>query len=65
MDYRNSFKDLTHTFQGTDLSQIMNLSVFGDITKVELLYFVLYHTQRHIHQLKNILEDLRAKSVRH
>ena len=32
-----------------------NLPVFGEITKLELLHFVLYHTQRHIHQLKKIL----------
>ena len=28
--------------------------VFGEITKYELLHFVIYHTQRHIHQLTNI-----------
>lgn len=29
---------------------------FGKITKLELLYFVVYHTQRHIHQLQHIYE---------
>jgi len=38
-----------------DLSDIISLPAFGEITKLELLYFVLYHTQRHIHQLKNII----------
>jgi predicted transcriptional regulator YdeE len=34
---------------------IINLPALGEMTKLELLHFVLYHTQRHIHQLKNIL----------
>jgi hypothetical protein len=38
-----------------DLSGMINLPAFGEITKLELLYFVLYHTQRHLHQLKNII----------
>lgn len=38
-----------------DLEEIISLPVFGEITKLELLHFVLYHTQRHIHQLKKIL----------
>jgi len=42
----------------TDLSEIINLPAFGEITKLELLHFVLYHTQRHIQQLKNILGEL-------
>lgn len=28
---------------------------FGDLTRLELNYFIVFHTQRHIHQLKNIL----------
>ena len=38
-----------------NLSEIINLPIFGEITKLELLHFVLYHTQRHNHQLKNII----------
>lgn len=45
-----------------DLTEIINLPVFGEITKLELLHFVLYHTQRHIHQLKKILSALQQKS---
>lgn len=32
--------------------------VLGHVTKLEALHFVLYHTQRHIHQLKNIRRAL-------
>ena len=27
---------------------------FGDLTRLELSYFIVFHTQRHIHQLKKI-----------
>lgn len=38
----------------TNLAESIAHPAFGEITKLELLYFVEYHTQRHIHQLKNI-----------
>ena len=38
-----------------NLSEEVNVHPFGEITKIELLYFVLYHTKRHIHQVKDIL----------
>jgi hypothetical protein len=44
-----------------DLFEILSLPAFGEITKLELLYFVLYHTQRHIHQLKNIIQVAEKK----
>ena len=37
-----------------NLSEMINHPAFGDITKFEILHFVLFHTQRHIHQLKKI-----------
>ena len=42
----------------TNLNDIITLPVFGEITKLEILYFVLYHTQRHIQQLKNVFHIL-------
>jgi len=39
--------------------EMINLpAAFGEITKLELFHFVLYHTKRHIHQLKNIVAHL-------
>ena len=38
------------------ITKKISLPAFGEITKLELLHFVLYHTQRHIRQLKNIIE---------
>ncbi len=46
-----------------NLVEIINLPVFGEITKLELLHFVLYHTQRHNHQLKKILKTLQQKTI--
>lgn len=46
----------------TSLSEIIDLPIFGEVTKLELLYFVLYHTQRHIRQLKNILSTVKNLS---
>ncbi|MEP7371783.1 MAG: DinB family protein [Chitinophagaceae bacterium] len=40
----------------TNLSEMINHPAFGDITKFEVLHFVLYHTQRHIHQLEKIFQ---------
>ncbi len=40
------------------LTEIINLPTFGAITKLELAWFVLYHTQRHSHQLKKIFISL-------
>jgi hypothetical protein len=31
---------------------------FGDLTRLELSYFIVFHTQRHIHQLKEIKKVL-------
>ena len=44
-----------------DLSEMINHRAFGDITKVEILYFVHFHTLRHIHQLDNIYESVEEK----
>jgi hypothetical protein len=44
------------------LTEIINLPAFGEITKFEMLYFVLVHTQRHVHQLKNIINIINNKN---
>lgn len=42
-----------------NLSEVINFAALGEMSKLELLYFVLYHTQRHLHQLKNIIMHLK------
>ncbi|GGG93054.1 DinB family protein [Pedobacter zeae] len=34
------------------------LPVYGFLTRLEAVYFVIYHTQRHVDQLKNICNSL-------
>jgi DinB superfamily len=43
------------------LEEIISLPIFGEVTKLELLHFVLYHTQRHNHQLRRILKRLKQQ----
>ena len=51
-----SIKQLKEESEKVNLSEAIHHSAFGDITKLELLHFVVYHTQRHIYQLKNIFQ---------
>jgi len=44
-------KELGHN---VNLLEMISHPIFGEITKLELLHFVVYHTRRHIHQLQNI-----------
>ncbi|MGQ7855318.1 DinB family protein [Pedobacter sp. WC2501] len=44
--------DLTKTCSAYELPG------YGFLTRLEAVYFVIYHTQRHIHQLKNIYSSL-------
>lgn len=41
------------------LSDVVNGLPLGPITKREIIHFTLYHTQRHLHQMKKITEALR------
>jgi hypothetical protein len=59
--FERSVEQLTEAGHNVDLSEIIGLPIFGQITKYELLHFVLYHTQRHLHQLKNIIRIIEIK----
>lgn len=59
-DLKKSIERLRDAGNSVNLAEIISLPAFGEITKFELLHFVLYHTQRHIHQLKNILKKLNS-----
>jgi hypothetical protein len=52
----HSLVKLKEISRETDLSEMIKHPAFGDITKFEILHFVLYHTQRHTRQLENILQ---------
>jgi hypothetical protein len=55
---KNSIGKLKEVSGNTNLEEALHHPVFDEITKFELMYFVAYHTERHIHQLKNIFRAL-------
>jgi uncharacterized damage-inducible protein DinB len=57
-DFIQSMEQLKEKSNHVNFCEAISHRAFGEITKLELLYFVLYHTQRHTHQLKNILTQL-------
>jgi len=61
-DLSDSFRNLRDKSNHKDLSEIITHRAFGDITKLELIYFVWYHSQRHLHQIKNIFQTLKSKN---
>jgi DinB superfamily len=56
-----SFLLLKASSVNANLSDLVTGLPLGDITKLEILHFVLYHTQRHLHQMKKICNALRHK----
>ena len=62
-DLKKSNEQLKELRNRINLSEIISLPAFGEITKLELFHFVLYHTQRHIHQLKNIFHALNENTI--
>lgn len=63
-DLKKSIEQLKESRGRINLSEIITLPEFGEITKLELLHFVLYHTQRHIHQLKNIFHVIESDNCK-
>jgi len=62
---RTSIAELKETAARVNYHDAIDHPIFGEITKYELLHFVIYHTQRHIHQVKNIsLRILARKSMK-
>lgn len=57
----NAFQQLKESSVNANLSDLVEGLPLGDITKLEVLHFVLYHTQRHKHQMKKICNALKNK----
>ena len=58
---KQSFEKMLELVNRTDMSVMINHPAFGDITKFEILHFVLYHTQRHIYQLEKIFRAISGR----
>jgi len=57
-ELRDSVDQIKELSARIDVTEMIDHRVLGGITKFEILHFVVYHTQRHIHQLKNIFQHL-------
>ena len=62
---KDAFGKIVQAGRGLDLTRIctrFELPVFGKLTRLEYLHFILFHTQRHHHQLKNIVHALHTQA---
>lgn len=60
-----SWKAIREAAENMDLSATctdFSIPGFGDFTRLEWIWFYIFHTRRHIHQLKNILQSLKTKN---
>lgn len=58
-EVEDSFEKLKSLSAKIDVAEIICHPIFGEISKFEILYFVVYHTHRHNHQLENIFHFLK------
>ena len=57
----NKITNAAHTLKPEETCTSFALPGLGEMTRTEWIYFVIYHTQRHVHQLKNIAEKVLDK----
>lgn len=57
-ELKTSFDELKENANKTDLEKLIEGLPLGPITKLEILHFSLYHTQRHLQQMKRIVDAL-------
>jgi len=61
-DLKDSIDEIRYLSESVNLFESLDHRAFGDITKLEILHFVVYHTQRHIHQLDKIFQSLKINN---
>lgn len=62
-DFKKTASQLKEAVKTLDLSEICvdTPSVLGELTRLELISFIILHTKRHTRQLKNIKSHMMAK----
>jgi hypothetical protein len=60
-ELNKSFNEFKVNASRANLNELLEGLPLGPITKLEIVHFVLYHTQRHLHQMKNICAVLNMK----
>jgi len=53
-NFNNNFEALIKITPSANDNDVVKNTPFGDISKLELLHFFLFHSQRHLHQLQNM-----------
>jgi len=59
-ELNKSFSEFKGNALSANLDELVEGLPLGPITKLEIIHFVLYHTQRHLHQMKKICEALKG-----
>lgn len=60
-ELNKSFEQFKENTNKANLNDMVDGLPLGAITKLEILHFVLYHTQRHLHQMRSICDALNNK----
>lgn len=60
---REGFSEVINNLDLTQTAIDFEVPMLGHVTRWEALHFILYHTQRHIHQLKRMIEALEKQPV--
>jgi hypothetical protein len=62
----DAYKEAEEAAAALDLSETcldFELPRLGRLTRLEWIYFMIFHTQRHIHQLKNIHKKVISRQI--
>jgi hypothetical protein len=58
----SSIDQLKEAGNTATLSEIIQHPAFKEVSKLELIHFAVYHTERHVHQIRNIFRLTAAKN---
>ncbi len=61
-ELQQALEQLKENADQADLTELVEGLPLGPITKLEIVHFSLYHTQRHLHQMKKICAALKEGS---
>ena len=62
-ELQNAFEQFKTNAGSVNVNEMVEGLPMGPVTKLELIHFVLYHTQRHLHQLQKISKALQERVV--
>ncbi|NCU02771.1 MAG: DinB family protein [Chitinophagaceae bacterium] len=57
-EFQASVAEIMKRMYENTLDELINHPAFGNISKFEIMHFVLFHTQRHLKQVKEIIASL-------